>query len=50
MPLAASVLADRRPWLAGALLGLATFNPQLGLLIPIALLAGTMAGDRRRGR
>jgi hypothetical protein len=32
-------LGDRRPWLAGALIGLATVKPQLGLLIPIALLA-----------
>jgi len=30
---------DRRPWLAGVLLGLATFKPQLGLLIPVALVA-----------
>lgn len=32
-------LVDRKPWIAGALLGLATFKPQLGLLIPVALLA-----------
>ena len=28
----------KRPWLAGALLGLATVKPQFGLLVPIALL------------
>jgi hypothetical protein len=33
-------LLERRPWLAGALLGLQTYKPQLGLLIPVALLAG----------
>ena len=32
-------LTDRRPWLGGALIGLVTFKPQLGLLIPLALLA-----------
>lgn len=32
-------LADRRPLLGGILLGLATFKPQLGLLIPLALIA-----------
>jgi hypothetical protein len=32
-------LADRRPILGGLLLGLATFKPQLGLLIPLALIA-----------
>ena len=31
--------AHRRPWLAGVLLGLLTYKPQLGLLVPIALLA-----------
>ncbi|MEH2525675.1 MULTISPECIES: glycosyltransferase family 87 protein [unclassified Bradyrhizobium] len=31
---------DRRPWLAGALIGLLAYKPQLGVLIPIALLAG----------
>jgi hypothetical protein len=30
---------DRRPWLGGALIGLVTFKPQLGLLIPLALMA-----------
>jgi hypothetical protein len=34
------VLLDRRPLLAGALLGLLTFKPQFGLLFPVALLAG----------
>lgn len=33
-------LLDRRPLLAGMFLGLLTIKPQLGLLIPIALLAG----------
>ncbi len=28
-----------RPWLAGALLGLLTYKPQLGVLVPVALLA-----------
>ncbi|HWA63554.1 MAG TPA: glycosyltransferase family 87 protein, partial [Caulobacteraceae bacterium] len=32
-------LADRRPWLAGALIGLAAVKPQLLLLVPVALLA-----------
>ncbi len=32
-------LLDRRPVLAGVLFGLASIKPQLGLLIPIALLA-----------
>ena|SRR5665213_1202880 len=31
---------ERRPWLAGGVLGLLIYKPQLGLLIPIALLAG----------
>jgi hypothetical protein len=31
--------AERSPWLGGALLGLATVKPQLGLLIPVYLLA-----------
>jgi hypothetical protein len=31
---------DRRPWLAGVLIGLLAYKPQFGLLIPIALLAG----------
>jgi hypothetical protein len=33
-------LLDRRPWLAGVLIGLLTYKPQFGMLIPIALLAG----------
>jgi hypothetical protein len=32
-------LLDRRPWLAGVLIGLLTYKPQFGVLIPIALLA-----------
>lgn len=32
-------LVDRRPWIAGVLIGLATFKPHLGLLIPVALAA-----------
>ena len=32
-------LAERRPWLSGVLLGLLTYKPQLGLLVPVALLA-----------
>jgi hypothetical protein len=32
-------LVERRPTLGGVLLGLATFKPQLGLLIPLALIA-----------
>jgi glycosyl transferase family 87 len=39
---------DRRPWLAGMLIGCLAYKPQFGVLIPIALLAGrrwsTMAG------
>ncbi len=42
------LLVDRRPWLAGVLIGLATVKPQLGLLVPVALLASgqwrTVAG------
>jgi len=34
------LLLERRPILAGVLFGLLTFKPQLGLLIPIILLAG----------
>jgi hypothetical protein len=34
------VLLDRRPLLAGSLLGLLVYKPQFGILIPIALLAG----------
>lgn len=32
------LLAGRRPWLAGVLIGLATIKPQFGLLVPVALL------------
>ena len=31
---------DRKPWLAGMLIGLLAYKPQFGVLIPIALLAG----------
>jgi hypothetical protein len=31
---------DRRPWLAGMLIGLLVYKPQFGVLIPVALLAG----------
>jgi hypothetical protein len=31
---------DRRPWFAGVLIGLLTYKPQFGVLIPIALVAG----------
>ena len=30
---------DRRPWLAGMLIGLLAYKPQFGVMIPIALLA-----------
>jgi hypothetical protein len=33
-------LLDRRPWLAGVLIGLLAYKPQFGVMIPIALLAG----------
>ena len=36
----ALVLVERRPVLAGVLLGLLTYKPHLGLLFPIALIAG----------
>lgn len=36
----ALVLLDRRPMLAGALFGLMIYKPHLGLLIPVALIAG----------
>jgi hypothetical protein len=32
-------LIDRRPWLAGILIGLLAYKPQFGVMIPIALLA-----------
>jgi len=34
-----ALLVGPRPWLAGCLFGLAVFKPQLGLLIPVVLLA-----------
>lgn len=34
------LLIDRRPWIAGVLIGLLAYKPQFGLLIPIALMAG----------
>ena len=33
-------LLERRPFVAGGLLGLLIYKPQLGLLIPVALIAG----------
>ena len=33
-------LLDRRPWIAGILIGLLAYKPQFGALIPVALLAG----------
>lgn len=42
--LALSAMERRRHFLAGLLIGLLTYKPQLGLLIPVALLA---AGDWR---
>jgi hypothetical protein len=33
-------LLDRKPWLAGILIGLLAYKPQFGVLIPIALVAG----------
>lgn len=33
-------LLERRPWLAGALFGLIVYKPHLGLLLPVALIAG----------
>jgi hypothetical protein len=32
-------LLDRRPWIAGILIGLLTIKPQLGLLFPVMLIA-----------
>jgi hypothetical protein len=34
------ICVERRPWLAGMLFGLLAIKPQLGLLIPVALLCG----------
>ena len=36
---AALKVLDRRPWLAGVLIGLLAYKPQFGVLIPLALLA-----------
>jgi alpha-1,2-mannosyltransferase len=36
----ALTVLDRRPWLAGLLIGLLSCKPQFGLLIPLALIAG----------
>jgi hypothetical protein len=33
-------LLDRRPWVAGVLIGCLAYKPQFGVLIPIALVAG----------
>jgi hypothetical protein len=33
-------LLDRRPWLAGVLIGLLAYKPQFGVMIPLALFAG----------
>ncbi|HEY3696193.1 glycosyltransferase family 87 protein [Phenylobacterium sp.] len=38
--LGGAALLDRRPAAAGALFGLLTFKPQLGVLLPVALWAG----------
>ena len=47
----ALLLLDRRPWLAGVLIGLLAYKPQFGVLIPIALLAGRRWSTHRgRGR
>ena len=44
-------LLDRRPWLAGVLIGCLAYKPQFGVLIPIALSGRrTLEHDRRRGR
>jgi hypothetical protein len=32
-------LIDRRPWLAGILIGLLAYKPQFGVMIPVALIA-----------
>jgi hypothetical protein len=37
----ALILLERRPLLAGIMIGALAFKPQLGLLIPIALIAGS---------
>jgi Glycosyltransferase family 87 len=38
-------LLDRRPWLAGVLIGLLAYKPQFGVLIPVALVAGGRWGS-----
>ncbi len=35
-----TMMLPRRPWLAGAVLGLLCFKPHLGLLLPVAFMAG----------
>ena len=37
---AALLLLERRPWLAGVLIGLLAYKPQFGVLIPLVLIAG----------
>ena len=47
----ALVVLDRRPLVAGILIGLLVYKPQFGLMIPLALLAERpLARYRRRGR
>jgi hypothetical protein len=41
----ALLLLDRRPWLAGVLIGCLAYKPQFGVLIPVALLAGGRWGS-----
>lgn len=36
----AMLLLDRRPWVAGCLIGLIAYKPQFGILIPLVLMAG----------
>jgi arabinofuranan 3-O-arabinosyltransferase len=36
---AALFMLERRPWLAGVLIGCITYKPQFGILLPVALLA-----------
>jgi hypothetical protein len=38
-------LLDRRPWLAGMLIGCLAYKPQFGVLIPVALLASGRWGS-----
>lgn len=38
--IAGTLLIETSPWLAGAILGLMLFKPQLALLLPVAMLAG----------